>query len=118
MAAIMGQSLNDPRNPLLFNGFFVYFFYGVHCFVLPVSQPLHHSYDHSLRFFSLFFYKASGSYVVLVIISAITDYLLSNLISRQSRHWARVSLLVMSIIVNLDLLFYFKLANESESHQF
>ncbi|NTW53661.1 MAG: hypothetical protein HGB15_02605 [Chlorobaculum sp.] len=55
---------------------------------------------------------------MLVIISAITDYLLSNLISRQSRHWARVSLLVMSIIVNLDLLFYFKLANESESHQF
>ena len=112
IAAIVAQLVYDPKNPLLFNnGFFVYFFTAfIVLYYLFRNQYIIRTLI--LSGFSLyFFYKASGSFVILVIISAIVDYLLSNLIYRQTRHWAKVSLLVMSIIVNLGLLFYFKYTN-------
>ena len=65
-----------------------------------------------LSAFSLyFFYKASGSFVLLVIISAVLDFLLSNLISRQKNLTTKRALLVLSILSNLGLLFYFKYTN-------
>ena len=112
MAAIARQLLYDPKNPLLFNnGFFVYFF-TVFIVLYYLFRNQYTIRTLILSGFSLyFFYKASGSFVVLVIISAITDYLLSNLIYRQTRYWRKVTLLVVSIVVNLGLLFYFKYTN-------
>ena len=60
-------------------------------------------------FFSLyFFYKASGSFVGLVILSAIVDFILSNAIHRQTIRFRRTLLLFLSILFNLGMLFYFK----------
>jgi alginate O-acetyltransferase complex protein AlgI len=106
------QFLYDPQNPLLFNnGFFVYFF-GLFIF-------LYYSFrnDFTIRryifcFFSLyFFYKASGFFVILVIVSAIVDFILSNLIYRQQKKGTKKLLLVLSICFNLGMLFYFKYTN-------
>ena len=47
----------------------------------------------------------------LVIISAITDYFLSNAIYRQQDKRKKKLLLALSIVVNLGLLFYFKYTN-------
>ena len=60
-------------------------------------------------FFSLyFFYKASGFFVVLVIVSAIADFILSNLIYKQNVLYKKRLLLFVSIVFNLGILFYFK----------
>lgn len=112
LSAFFSQFLYDPENPLLFNnGFFVFFFTA---FLL-----LYYTYrnNFALRryifcFFSLyFFYKASGFFVVLVIISAIADYLISNAIYRSIRKSRKRHLLILSIVFNLGLLFYFKYTN-------
>src|SRR4051812_45266367 len=107
--AFLQQFVYDKNNPLLFNnGFFVLFF--------AVFIALYYTFRNNFAtrryifcLFSLyFFYKASGWFVALVIISAIVDYYLSNAISKQTRKGPRTALLVCSIIFNLGMLFCFK----------
>ncbi len=110
--AIQRQLLYDPKNPLLFNnGFFVYFFF----FFLLLYFLFREKYTARsmvLSVFSLyFFYKASGSFVFLVILSAVIDYILSNLIFKQQNKYIKKSFLILSIVTNLGLLFYFKYTN-------
>lgn len=111
-AAFIQQLLYDPENPLLFNnGFFVYFFF-LFILLYYLFRERYTARTAILSAFSLyFFYKASGSFVLLVIISAVLDFILSNLISRQKNLRAKRSLLVLSIVSNLGLLFYFKYTN-------
>lgn len=106
------QFLYDPKNPLLFNnGFFVFFF--------ATFIALYYNFRNNFKvrryifcFFSLyFFYKASGVFVVFVILSAIVDFVLSNAIFRQNDKRKKKLLLICSIVFNLGLLFYFKYTN-------
>lgn len=110
--SFLHQFLYDPKNPLLFNnGFFVYYF--------TVFIALYYIFRNSFNVrkyifcaFSLyFFYKASGMFVGFVILSAIVDYILSNAIHRQQNKHTKKFLLVLSIMFNLGLLFYFKYTN-------
>ena len=111
-SAFFQQFLYDSKNPLLFNnGFFVYFFT---LFIVLFFLLRHH---HAARryvftFFSLyFFYKASGWFVGLVIFSALVNYLLSNSIYKSKAKSSKTLILVLSIIFNLALLFYYKYTN-------
>jgi len=106
------QFLYDPKNPLLFNnGFFVFFF------AIFIGLYYHFRQNIKIRryifclFSVYFFYKASGVFVLFVILSAIVDYILSNAIYRQKNLFKRKVLLVASILFNLGLLFYFKYTN-------
>jgi len=110
--AFLQQFLYDPKNPLLFNnGFFVFFF--------TAFITLYYSFRNNFAvrryifcFFSLyFFYKASGFFVVLVIISAIFNFIVSNAIYKSSGRTNRLLLLISNVIFNLGLLFYFKYTN-------
>jgi alginate O-acetyltransferase complex protein AlgI len=110
--SFLQQFVYDPKNPLLFNnGFFVFFF--------AIFIALYYSFRNNFKirryifcFFSLyFFYKASGFFVVCVIISAIVDYILSNAIYRQQNKQKKKLLLLFSIVFNLGMLFYFKYTN-------
>jgi len=110
--AFFEQFLYDPKNPLLFNnGFFVFFF--------ALFIGLYYSFRNNFRtrryifcFFSLyFFYKASGYFVGLVVLSAIIDFVLSNAIWRQQNKTIKKWLLICSIVFNLGLLFFFKYTN-------
>ena len=112
MQAFLHQFLYDAKNPLLFNnGFFVYFFaVFISLYFLFRNHYMVRSFIVSL--FSLyFFYKASGSFVVLVLISAVADYALSNLIYTRQKTSSKKALLALSIISNLGMLFYFKYTN-------
>ena len=106
------QFVYDPKNPLLFNnGFFVCFFTLFICLYYSFRN------NFSVRryifcFFSLyFFYKASGYFVALVIVSAVYNYFVSNAIYRQQNKRAKMLLLLMSIFFNVGILFYFKYTN-------
>ena len=109
---LLNQLVYDSKNPLLFSsGFFLYFFI--------LFYTLYYLFRNNFRsraiilsLFSLyFFYKASGVFVVLVLISAIIDFILSNLIHKQKKYFIKKLLLSLSVIFNLGLLFYFKYTN-------
>jgi D-alanyl-lipoteichoic acid acyltransferase DltB (MBOAT superfamily) len=110
--SFLQQFVYDAKNPLLFNnGFFVYFF-AVFISLYYVFRNRNTARSWIVSLFSLyFFYKASGYFVILVIVSAVVDYALSNLIYRQHDRTIKKWLLAFSIIINLGLLFYFKYTN-------
>ncbi len=112
LQAFLRQFLYDKDNPLLFNnGFFVLFF-AVFITVYFAFRKKMAIRRYIFCLFSLyFFYKASGSFVVLVILSAIVDFVLSNAIFRQKKQGMKNFLLVLSIFFNLGMLFYFKYTN-------
>ncbi len=112
ITAFFEQFVYDRKNPLLFNNGFFVFFFGV--FIL-----LYYSFRNNYKirryifcFFSLyFFYKASGWFVGLVILSAIVDFIISNAIYKQQNKTSKKLLLIGSIVFNLGMLFYFKYTN-------
>src|SRR4051812_46711832 len=99
----------DPSDPLLFNsGFFLIFFCVFFTFYILIYK---HKLTRVVLFtvFSLyFFYKACGWYFIFILISAIADFFLSNLIWRTQEKGSKKILLCISIALNLGLLFYFK----------
>ena len=109
---VQQQLLYDPKNLLLFNsGFFVYFFlFFILCYFLVRKQ--NHLRALVLSLFSLyFFYKASGFFVFLVIGTSIVNFTLSNFIYRLKSQVLQKTVLVISIVCNLGVLFYFKYTN-------
>lgn len=104
--------LYDPKNPLLFNnGFFVFFF----TFFIILYYLFRNHYT-ARRYifctFSLyFFYKASGYFVGLVIVSALVNYMISHVLYKRNKESYRTFILVCCVIFNLGLLFYFKYTN-------
>lgn len=110
--AFLHQFLYDAKNPLLFNnGFFVYFFFVFIC-LYYLFRNQYNTRSFIVSIFSLyFFYKASGWFVGLVLLSAVVDYALSNLIYTREKKSSKNFLLGLSIIANLGMLFYFKYTN-------
>jgi alginate O-acetyltransferase complex protein AlgI len=102
----------NAKDPLLFNSafflFFFLFFFAVYQFIYKRSM---------LRvvivsIFSLyFFYKACGWYVGCILAAAIVDYNLSNFIYTTTSKAKKKYLLIISIIINLGLLSFFKYTN-------
>jgi D-alanyl-lipoteichoic acid acyltransferase DltB (MBOAT superfamily) len=78
-----------------------------------------------LTLFSIFFYyKSSGLYFVLLLISAVSDYSLALLLHHAVKPWKRKTILTVSVMLNLGLLGYFKytyfflgLFNSVSTHQ-
>lgn len=106
---IAEQLAYNPDEPILFNsGFFMYFlvaFMGAYLLLHKRTKL------RTLVFtiFSLyFFYKACGWYVGLVLLAAVVDFSLSNLIYNTEDKTSKKWLLSFSVIINLGLLVYFK----------
>lgn len=107
--ALLHQLVYDPAHPLLpSNGVFVFLF-SVFIFLYYLLRNRLRMRRYVFCLFSLyFFYKASGIFVLLVIFSAVFDYLLSNAIYRTKAGKGRLLLLLLSILFNLGMLVYFK----------
>jgi hypothetical protein len=104
---IIAQLLYNPDEPILFNtGFFLYFLLAF----MGAYLLLHKNTKLRTAVFTLFslyfFYKACGYYVGLVIIAAIVDFNLSNLIHKSVVITRKKLLLTFSIVINLGLLIY------------
>jgi alginate O-acetyltransferase complex protein AlgI len=57
-----------------------------------------------------FYYKAGGYFFFLLVISTIVDYLIGLGLEHFIQHWKRKLLLIISLVVNLGMLGYFKYA--------
>ncbi len=106
------QLLYNKDEAIVFNSaFFLYFFTAfLACYQLVRKSARGRVWVFTL--FSLyFFYKACNEYVLLVILSAIVDFYLSNRIYREKREGRRKALLWLSVLINIGMLFYFKYTN-------
>ena len=101
-----------PKEPLLFSsGFFVFLFTGFMLVYFLVYKN-HRAKTTFVTLFSLYFYyKSSGFYFLLLILSTVVDYLLANAIFQANTKQKKGAILVLSLALNLGLLAYFKYTN-------
>ena len=102
----------NPLQPLLFNsGFFLFFF----IFILVFYRFFWKNYRAKVFFLMTmslyFYYKSSGVFFVLIIISSIIDFIAGKMIYESESPSYRKSMLVVSLVMNLGILGYFKYTN-------
>lgn len=104
----------NPKEPILFN---TPLFLGMFLVFYPIYIATLRSKTHALRnlyvfAFSLFFYyKSSGLYFFLLVVSGVTDYNLAKLLHNETQQAYRKFYLVLSVVLNLCFLGYFKYTN-------
>lgn len=102
----------NPKDPLLFNSAFFLIFFALFLLIYLAVYKKTAVRLYFLTAFSLyFFYKASGWYVVFILIAAVVDYNLSHLIYAATDKRKKKLLMITSVSLNLGLLFYFKYTN-------
>ena len=99
----------DQNAPLLFTQFYFWAFFAI---VFAVFSLIHNKFalrNAFLFFVSLFFYyKTSGSYVLILIFTVVINFYLAKWIHRNtSISWRRFGV-ILAVIVNLLTLSYFK----------
>ncbi len=104
--------LYNVKEPLLFNsGFFLYFF----LFVLIFNKLFSNYKRAKIIFLTVcsiyFYYKSSGIFFILVIISSIIDYVAGTVIYKTDYKLKRKAFLILSLVGNLGILGYFKYTN-------
>jgi len=99
----------DAAAPMLFNtGLFLWWFLVLMAF-LPLFQRKHTGKIIYLTAFSFFFYyKASGFYFVLLIISTLVDFYAAKWMYNANTRSKKRVFLLLSIFSNLGMLAYFK----------
>jgi alginate O-acetyltransferase complex protein AlgI len=106
------QLVYDSKNPLLFNSsFFLYLFTLFFAVYFLVYKKTTIRLYTVVGFSFYFIYKACGEYLVFLLLAAVVDYNLSNWIYRSTTAFRKKTLLCISLILNLGLLFYFKYTN-------
>jgi len=112
LSKIWQQLIYNPREPLLFSsGLFIFLFTGF-MYVYFLVYKHHRAKTTFVTLFSLYFYyKSSGIYFLLLILSAIVDYSLANAIFKAESKSKKRVILVLSLVLNLGMLAYFKYTN-------
>ncbi len=102
----------DPTRPLLFNSALFLGFFIVFYMVYIATKRTHFFRISYVVLFSLFFYyKSSGLYFSLLLFSSVLDYFLAKLIYEEALKGYRRFYLMVSLVINLGLLAYFKYTN-------
>lgn len=104
----------QPHSPLLFNTkeFLVLFlcFYPIYA-LLAGSNTRHLRQLWTIAFSLFFYYKSSGFFFFLLIVCTLFDYVIGRLMYKEERPGYRQFLMVLSAVVNLGMLAYFKYTN-------
>lgn len=102
----------NSQNPLLFNSALFLFLF---CGFLLIYSMIHHLVRIRIAFvvaFSLYFYyKCSGWFLVLMLLTTVAGFLLSLMIHRTEKTGWRKFWLIFSLVLYLGLLAYYKYFN-------
>ncbi|MHB1277894.1 MAG: MBOAT family O-acyltransferase, partial [Bacteroidia bacterium] len=99
----------DEKAPMVFSsGLFMLLFlsfFGVYILLKnkPRAQILY-----TVLFSIFFYYKSSGTYFWVLILSTVIDFYLGNALHKETRSGRRKFLLICSLVSNLGILAYFK----------
>lgn len=102
----------DPSSPLIFTSsrFLLLFVLFIPIFYILRKRPLPRTIWVVL--FSLYFYYLSGGlYFLLLILVATTDFLIGHRIAKAESRRAKKGWLILSLVIDLGLLAYFKYTN-------
>ena len=95
--------------PLIFSQYLFLFLFSIGFIVYSVVQRKLVVRNAYLLLFSLFFYyKSGGLYFWLLILSTIVDYYCGNTIYKSKEQSTRKFFLILSLVVNLGMLAFFK----------
>lgn len=109
---LINTLLYDPKMPLLFNSSFFLFFFIVILLFYPLIANRIKVRTWYLMLISLYFYyKTSGSFVVLLLITSVVNFSLGAWIHRAKSKGAKRGFLLLSLFWNLGSLGYFKYTN-------
>ncbi|GIJ94525.1 alginate O-acetyltransferase [Capnocytophaga stomatis] len=101
----------DEKSPLNFVRIDFWIFFAIVYTVFAFIYPRKRLRNLFLLFASIYFYyKASGLFILLLLFSTITDFLLGNYIHQQTQQHKRKIAVTISVIINLSVLAYFKYA--------
>ena len=99
----------DPQKPLLFNSeAFLYLFLGFFFIYILLKDVRRLRILYVIAFSLFFYYKCSGTYFLLLIFSSFVDFYISDLIYKSQKTGTRKWLLILSCVINLGVLAYFK----------
>jgi len=106
------QFVYRADEPLLFNSGFFLFLFTAFMWVYIILSPMQRPKLIFVTLFSLYFYyKSSGGYFVLLIFAAVVDFTLAKWIYASTDPWRRKCFIVLTLLINLGLLGYFKYSN-------
>jgi alginate O-acetyltransferase complex protein AlgI len=101
----------NEETPLIFTRFFFWGFFAVVMVLFSVLHKKIWMRNCFLFFASIFFYyKTSGLFVLILLFSTLSDYLLGFGIYKASNKKFKLSLAALSVAINLFVLAYFKYA--------
>ena len=101
----------DPNSPLLFTQFYFWAFFAVVYAIFALIGNKRLMRNTFLFFVSLFFYfKTSGFSLLILLFVTISDFLIAKRISRTEKRAAKNAWLILSLILDLSILCFFKYA--------
>lgn len=101
----------DEKYPLLFTQFYFWAFFAIVFAFFALFHKKRLLRNAFLSFASIFFYyKTSGLFVIILLLSIIYDYIIGIRIAKNTRPFRRKLALFTGIFINLFVLFYFKYA--------
>lgn len=102
----------DVTSPLIFSsGLFLFLFAGFMLVYNIFRRAPMARIVYVILFSLYFYYKSSGVYFLLLIVAATSDFLIARGIYRAKSHSSKRWFVVLSILVNLGMLGYFKYTN-------
>jgi len=102
----------NPSRPMLFNsGAFVLLFFAFMIIYTIIYKKRLVFTLYVIAFSLLFYYKSSGIYFLLLVLTTITDYSFAAFLYRAKEKSWRVFWMIMGVIPSLALLGYFKYTN-------
>lgn len=104
--------LYNPEEPLIFNSGIFLFLFTAFLWIYVSLSKTHKPKLIFVTIFSLYFYyKSSGAYFILLLFATAIDFTLAKFIYGSKDKWERKFYIVVTLIVNLGMLGYFKYTN-------
>lgn len=104
--------LYNPEEPLIFNsGLFLFLFTGFLAVYISLSKTDRPKLLFVTLFSLYFYYKSSGAYFILLLFATAIDFTLAKLIYSARDQWQRKFYIIVTLVVNLGILGYFKYTN-------
>lgn len=101
----------DENSPLLFTQFYFWGFFALVFALFSLMKSKILLRNTFLFFVSLFFYyKTSGLFVLILLFSTLSDFIIAKAIYRTPKAGIKRLFLILSVVINLFLLVYFKYA--------
>lgn len=109
---ILEQFLYHADQPMIFNsGFFLFLFTAFLFFYYLIHESQRAKLIFVTLFSYYFYYKSSGIYFLVLLSCTIMDYRLAGIISRTIPVSRKKIFLILSLVINLGTLAYFKYTN-------